>query len=276
MGNTGLTRSNLTWRVAAASVIGKQHEDAGGRCEDAWHSTRRVVPGLDQEVVATCVCDGAGSATKGWLGAMLISKFVSSWLVTNFVRMQGMSKDEIGREVVAGATRTLRRRAAKERIKLREFACTLVAVAVAQDGRWVAMHLGDGGIVGQFKSDLKPLSLPKKGEFANETFFVTDDDAVTRIDILAYFDFDVLTCPSGFALFSDGVEASLVNRHSMQVASGLEKMLRWLIEYPEKDVAEAIEANLKAVFREKTGDDCTLALLACHPNGKGGRDHKLV
>jgi len=275
MGDTGLTPSGLTWRVAAASVIGKQHEDAGGRCEDAWYITRRVVPGVDQEVVATCVCDGAGSASRGWLGAALVSKLVSSWLVANFVRMQEMSKEDVGHEVVATAKRSLRRLAAKEHINLREFACTIVAVAVAQDGRWVAIHLGDGGIIGQFSTGLKPVSVPKKGEFANETFFVTDDDAATNIDIQMSSSTAEPTSPSGFALFSDGVEASLVNRRSMEVAPVLATMLGWLIENSEEEVTEAIEANLKTVFRQKTGDDCTLALLACHQNG-ASRDQVLV
>jgi serine/threonine protein phosphatase PrpC len=256
-------------------VIGKQHEDAGGRCEDAWHAVRRVVPGVDQEVVATCVCDGAGSTSKGWLGAVLVSKLVSNWLVANFARVLEMSKDDAGRKVVATAKRCLRRLATKECVNLREFACTMAAVAVAQDGRWVALHLGDGGIVGQFDTDLKPICVPKKGKFVNETFFVTDEDAASNVDIQTSLRTGYPTLPSGFALFSDGVEISLLDRRSMQVAPVVATMLGWLVENSEKEVTEAIEANLKAVFREKTSDDCTLALLVCHRNGKTSPDQGL-
>jgi hypothetical protein len=38
-------------------------------------------------------------------------------------------------------------------------------------------------------------------------------------------------------------------------------MLGWLIENPEEEVSKAIQHNLQAVFRQKTGDDCTLGLL---------------
>jgi serine/threonine protein phosphatase PrpC len=238
-----------------------QHENAGGRCEDAWHIARRVVAGLDQEVVAACVCDGAGSASRGWLGASLVSKLVSSWLVENFVTVLKLSKNDASHEIVAVAKRHLRRLASKSRVQFREFACTTVAVAVAQDGRWISVHLGDGGIVGQFDNGLKAVCVPKKGEFANETFFITDDDAATNIDIQFSSQSNGATSPCGFALFTDGVEASLVNRRSKQVAPALATILGWLQENPEEEVSKAIEKNLTDMFRRKTGDDCTLALL---------------
>src|SRR5262249_55684338 len=107
----------------------------------------------------------------------------------------------------------------------------------------------------------------KKGEFANETFFITDDDAATNINIQTSTGPECGTLPSGFALFSDGVEASLVNRRSLQIAPCLATMLARVNEDAEEEVAKAIEQNLRAVFRQKSSDDCTLALLVRAPTG---------
>ncbi|MCI0640322.1 MAG: protein phosphatase 2C domain-containing protein [Gemmataceae bacterium] len=265
MGNAGLILQTPSWRAAAASVIGTQHEHAGGRCEDAWHVTRRFVPRVQQEVVAACVCDGAGSASQGWLGASLVSKLVSSWLVENFVTILELSKEDSSREIVAAAKRPLRRLARKSRLILREFACTVVAAAAAQDGRWVAVHVGDGGIVANFQEGLEAICLPKKGEFANETFFITDNDAATKIDIQASSTADGPRLASGFVLFTDGVESSLVNRRTMAIAPALATIFGWFVGTSNEEVSNAIEENLRGVFREKTGDDCTLAVLARMP-----------
>lgn len=265
MGNTRLTAPTITWRAAAASVIGVQHEKAGGHCEDAWHIARRFVAGADQEIVATCVCDGAGSVSKGGVGASLVSRLIADWLVDNFVKVIAMSKEDASYEVIAAAKRLLRRLASKSRVPLREFACTMVATAVAQDGRWVAVHLGDGAIIGQFGESLTTICLPKKGEFANETFFITDEDAATNLDIRTSTEVASGNLPTGFALFSDGVESSLVNRRSMEIAPALTTMIGWLIENSEEEVTKAIAQNLELVFRQKTGDDCTLALVVRTP-----------
>jgi hypothetical protein len=198
---------------------------------------------------------------------------MSDWLVNNFFDVISMSKEDSSYEAVAVAKRPLRRLASKSRLRLRDFACTLVAVAVAQDGRWVAAHLGDGGIVGQFKEGLRAVCVPKKGEFANETFFITDEDAAINIDMQNSADAGAGTLLRGFALFTDGVEASLVNRRSMQVAPALATMLSWLVTNPEEEVAKAIEQNLQGVFRQKTADDCTLALLSRVPAECSGFDN---
>lgn len=262
MGDARLTLPIIAWRAAAASVIGTQHENAGGRCEDAWHITRRMVGGADQEVVAACVCDGAGSAKNGWLGASLVSKLVATWLVDSFLGAFEIDKEDLGRTMVATLKRPLRRLASKSGMQLREFACTIVSVAVAQDGRWIAFHLGDGGIIGQFQEGLKAICVPKKGEFANETFFITDHDASTSIDVQTSNLYERETGPVGFALFTDGVETSLLNRRSLHVAPALKPMLGWLIGNSEQEVSEAIKDNLLNVFRQKSGDDCTLALVS--------------
>jgi len=249
------------WKVAGSSVIGKQHEDAGGRCEDAWSSSRRALPSGDY-ALAVCVSDGAGSAANGWVGAQMTSKVLSNWLTENADRMFECDQDDRKWSITSILKRILRRAAERSGAEIKSYACTVVAVLVVSDGRWLTVHLGDGAVVGKLNGELKALSVPRKGEFANETFFVTDKDAVESLDIQISSEHESGNSVTAFALFTDGVESSLVNRRTGEVSRVLNDMFGWLSDNPEQDVSVALESNLMQVFRPRTGDDCSLAIIA--------------
>lgn len=252
------------WKLAGASVIGKQHERAGGRCEDAWSSARRALPD-GQEALAVCVSDGAGSAANGWAGALMVSRVLANWLVENSEKVFTGAAVERKRVIASILKRVLRRAAAGSGAAIKSFACTVVAALTITDGRWLTVHLGDGGIVGLFGGALRIVSAPRKGEFANETFFVTDNDAIESIDVQTGDAGDLEPALQAFALFTDGVEGSLVNRRTGEVSRVLANMFDWLVNNPESDVAAALETNLSQVFRERTGDDCSLAIAVQEP-----------
>ena len=256
------------WKVAGASVIGKQHERAGGRCEDAWSSARCALAS-GHEALAVCVSDGAGSEANGWVGAQMTSRVLAKWLVDNIEKVFGGVAADRKRLIVSTSKRVLRRAAASSGAALKSYACTIVAVLTATDGRWLTVHIGDGAIVGSFGGAFRAVSLPRKGEFANETFFVTDSDAIESIDIRSgeVEAGDSSPPPCAFALFTDGVEGSLVNRHTGEVSKAFGGMFDRLLNDSETEVATALEYTLTHVFRERTGDDCSLALavLETHP-----------
>lgn len=263
-----MTSSLSRWACAGAKVIGRSHELNDGRCEDRWSKRRRSCGGMYGEVVAACVSDGAGSVSFGYIGASVVSSTLTKWLVRNFSLAVSMSTEEIKSILMPHLLSKIRRIASSKQTTLRNFAATIVAVAVAEDGSGIAIHLGDGGIVGRFGSVLRPVCVPMKGEFANETFFVSDRDAADRMRILRWGPCD--TCNSepecesarGFLLFSDGLETSLLHRTTQEVAPAASTMLSWLDKYPELDVEAAIQSNLNDVFRLRTMDDCTLVLLS--------------
>lgn len=248
------------WKIAGASVIGKQHEDAGGRCEDAWSSARRALPS-GHEVLAVCVSDGAGSAANGWVGAQMTSRVLANWLAENSDILFRSVTDDKKWTIASTLKRTLRRAADRNGCNFKSYACTIVAVMTVTDGRWLTVHLGDGAIVGKFGDDLKAVSVPRKGEFANETYFVTDNDAADSIDIQQSTNYEAALPASAFAMFTDGVEASLVNRRSGEVSRALSDMFCWLSSNSEEDVSDALEHNIRQVFRQRTGDDCSLAII---------------
>ena len=263
-----MTPPSSRWFCAGANVIGRSHELNNGRCEDRWSQCRRHSGGVHGVVVAACVSDGAGSVSFGYIGASVVSSTLTKWLVRNFSQAVSTSADEIRSTLMPYLLSKLRQIASHKQTMLRNFASTIVAVAVAEDGSGIAIHLGDGGIIGRFGSELRPVCLPMKGQFANETFFVSDRDATDRMRIIRWGPGEACDRASksesanGFLLFSDGLETSLLHRTTQKIAPAASTMLTWLDNYPELDVEAAVQSNLSDVFRLRTMDDCTLVLMS--------------
>jgi hypothetical protein len=185
---------------------------------------------------------------------------LASWLADNFDAAVATPAESVF--VAFSQVRTeLERRASGADAALGDYACTIVAAAMRDDGCWIAWHLGDGGIIARFEQVARVLSSPQKGEFANVTHFVTDSDAYSRVEV---FGSPVAgePPPSGLMLFSDGVEGSLFERATGKVAPAVDKMLGWHDLGTEQEVSAALHSNLFEVFRSLTGDDCTIVLLA--------------
>ena len=262
-GNLDMCQPTMSWLCAGASVTGRSHERAGVDCQDAWALFRATQD--KSEVLAACICDGAGSAAKSRDGARLTSWIVSYWLAKRFEHALD-DPDAAAVELVQEAKESLECTAGRSGTSISDYACTIVAVAVRGDGHWLAVHLGDGGIIGQFDQTLLQVSAPQKGEFANVTYFITDEDASENIELRSSTRGTFPENPQGFALFSDGLEGSLVSRHTGEAASAVATMLAWHHRVCEDEVSQAIEANLNDVFRTQTGDDCTLVLIGRRPD----------
>ncbi|MDR3108269.1 MAG: protein phosphatase 2C domain-containing protein [Planctomycetaceae bacterium] len=238
------------WRVSGASVIGTSHTKSKTVCQDAWAAYRT------QTVLSVCVCDGAGSAMFSDEGATLVSKFLTQLFADKF-KFAFYRPKKFVRLAFSIAKNKLRKIAAGR--SLREFACTVVLAAIHADGRWLTLHLGDGGIIARFdENKFRVISPPLKGEFANETVFITSFGAsrcvnINRSGIRA----KNLT---GLALFSDGLERILYNHQTYEVALAVENMMTWQDKADEQRISGAIKQNITEVFRQKTDDDCSLII----------------
>ena len=261
------------WRVAGVSTTGTSHQNTGAECQDTWALSRAIRPDSLEVVTVACVCDGAGSADRAFTGAKLTSFAVSNWLSENFLSALKLSQDEIREVCLAKVRRLIRRAARSAGCSLNEYAATLVAVCAGSDGAWLALHLGDGGIIGKFGNRVLVVSQPEKGEFANETWFVTSSDALEHLRIYGSPYNPELCKPTGFIVFSDGVENSLLDRRTGTVAHAASVMLGWLREQPPDRVSRALEQNINTVFREQSHDDCTIVLMAKPENTTQPEEH---
>ena len=250
------------WQVAGISVTGTSHQKAGIECQDTWILSQVVNPGNSELVTAACISDGAGSVGKAFAGARLTAFGVSNWLTERFASALKLPQDQIKQLCLAKIRRLVRRAATRAGCSPDEYAATLVAVCVGSDGAWLALHLGDGGIIGKFGNQVLVVSPPEKGEFANESWFVTSSDALEHLRIYGSPFNPELCKPSGFLIFSDGVENSLLHRRTGTIAAAASTMLGWLREQLPDKVLSALEQNINMVFREQSHDDCTIVLMA--------------
>ena len=198
------------WRVFSASTTGKrnlEHDVAG---QDACHC---LVSG---EVLVAVVCDGAGSAREARTG----SDFIARTLVEQLSSIVGAPSDTgLRGEVDGGLEATIRAAienvrsqladlAASRALTLEDFSSTLVGCVCSPVGGCF-FHIGDGFAIQQTESGESVVSLPENGEYADETYFVTDPNWKDHLRVTP------LPAPERgcvIGLMSDGTAPFAVNR----------------------------------------------------------------
>lgn len=189
------------WRFAVGQSTGSSHEKLNVPCQDRMVC---VVPEGTDSLVAV-VADGAGTAGLAHHGAEIAVWTVSAMAQLG-VRAGRKDYGEVLREAAVLARQRLVEAAAERGASVRDLACTLLAVIVAPIGG-AALQIGDGAIViGTEALDWRCVSWPQKGEYANTTFFLSDETALAKAAITALPD-EVLD----LAMFSDGLEPLALN-----------------------------------------------------------------
>ncbi|MBE6425011.1 MAG: hypothetical protein E7029_03285 [Planctomycetaceae bacterium] len=146
-----------------------------------------------------------------------------------------------------------------------EYGCTIVACLVGDDGSWVTLQLGDGGIFAIDECERKPfvLSAPDNGEYSNTTTFITSENAIEKMRLLhsemPQFREKRL---SDFMLFSDGPEQCLIEKWVPFEPSTSELFASLLTDWdtPRRSHEKIIDA-IKQMQEIKVFDDCTLGLI---------------
>lgn len=188
------------WNVIHASVSGTSHQAEGRACEDDAQS-KIVSSRSGAKAVVIVASDGAGSASRGGDGAKSLVRMLIEKLEANIESLEAESDvTDVIVDIVRLARDELRDEAKKSGVPLRDFACTLIA-SIAFESRLLSVQIGDGAIVSDTAGSLEVVLWPDAGEYANSTFFITDDDwrDHMRIRILSG---DV----SRVAVFTDGLQ----------------------------------------------------------------------
>lgn len=240
------------WQVVGASVRGPDHEREGSPGQDAW--TRGAFAGRG---ACVCLCDGAGSAPHAEVGARVVATAVVAALAE--VPASGSAMTETLRSACATGRAALLRAAADLAVGPAALACTLVAVVCMDE--WVAVaHLGDGAVVGRRagSGELVVLSAPDRGEYVNETWFVTSAAWQTHLRI------GVHDGISALCVFTDGCqEASLMrDDRGSPFAPFFAPLFDFTAEITDTEVADAevLQLLAGAAMRGSSGDDKTLAI----------------
>ena len=178
----------LGWTWASARRRGTSHVRTGLPCQDAL---RCLSVG---DTLVAVICDGAGSAAHGGLGAGLAAKTIASAAAAN----GDLADDDRVRSWIGEARAAIADGAARRDATPRDFATTLVACVANADGAVLAL-VGDGAVVVRDGDGWRAPDWPQNGEYASTTYFLTDEALRLRIVRLD-------AAPDAIALFSDGLE----------------------------------------------------------------------
>ncbi len=205
----------MIWRYVDGSAVGTSHLETQTPCQDRCACA--VVQSRDgAEVFVTVVSDGAGSASRCEAGAETVcAKLLEAarHALTEAGDLDSLS-DELVRSWFLEVRETIRLLAREQDSHIREYAATAL-LGIASDHQTLCAQIGDGGIVLR-RAPEEPFEVaiwPDGGEYANETFFVTDDAAPERIAIRR---FDAV---HDLVAFSDGLQY-LALEHATKSAFG--------------------------------------------------------
>ncbi len=258
----------MGWIVAGAAVVGPAHRHAGRGCEDAC---KVVAPAAG--VLIAAVADGAGSAARAADGAACVvaaacAAIQTWWLAQESPSLVAQLTDDVAYTWLAGVRTAVEALAAAEGIALGDLAATCLVV-IADVSGVLAIQVGDGAIAIRAPvadgGGWSPLTWPLRGEYANETVFITSDEWHDTAQV-------VRSRPcAAVALFSDGFEVLALNYRERRVnAHLLDPLADYLCTVaagtpPDQSMLDAAMAGYlaNAAFDAHAFDDRTL-VLACH------------
>ncbi|QLE39556.1 protein phosphatase 2C domain-containing protein [Nostoc sp. C052] len=256
----------MNWKAVARSEIGTSHQKQGIVCQDYGDSR------IFKDVIVGAVADGAGSAKYSDVGSRLAVETVLKYLggISEYLQKrkrcwQNISQEFSQTEAENLFTKTvnkviaeLGKKAAKENYSLNDLACTLLVFVATTD--WVAaMQIGDGFIVRRSEdSEYQLLFQPDKGEFANETTFITSTNALKAMQVKVFNQKQEFICAS-----TDGLEKVAIRLSDWQPFSPFFKPLEEYLHEPvngEDEDKYLMEFLNSERLNSRTDDDKTLLL----------------
>lgn len=241
------------WKAVSYEAQGRGHIKSGTVCQDKTYVLRCG------DFSSVALADGAGSAKYSHFGATVACKTACEYLKDNFDKIYS-NPDALGAKtsIVNAVLAALDEEKNKHsKCVLNDLASTLLCVAV-KDGKLLVFHIGDG-VIGYIKNnELKALSKPNNGEFANATYFVTTKQAPERAKI---FKGNALGI-TGFILLSDGSAVSFYDKKAEQMSVGARRIIEWTKYIFQDKMQKLVKDIFDNVIINKTSDDCSIAVLA--------------
>ena len=247
----------MSWRFVSASVIGTSHARLALPCQDDSFVAETLGTNGQRYLVALA-SDGAGSARYAEVGSRLACEVGGQFIIAELVRGSGRLSELSPDCVVQDIRQAIQVKAEALSAGMRDFACTLVC-AVVGESEALFFQIGDGAIVVRRGTDLACVFWPESGEYANMTYFVTDEAAHEHLHQA------VEPAPEEVAVMTDGLQRLALVFASRSVhAPFFEPMLSVLRATPEDDcsnlgyfLAEFLSSDQ---VNARTDDDKTLVM----------------
>lgn len=200
------------WRRVGASVIGSSHGSSGTPCQDA-HACG-IARDEDGPVLVVVVGDGAGSSARSDVGSRTACDAALAAIQQTVARrahVGTITTTDVEGWMLA-AQGAVAARAEADGAPLRDYRTTLLLAVIGRRHAAYA-QVGDGAIVAGEHTDSDtprsartgmayiPVFWPDNGEYANTTYFVTDPESLTHLQIAVR-----VPAPDAVALMSDGLQ----------------------------------------------------------------------
>lgn len=245
----------VTWRVHGASAVGRAHLRIGLECQDA-HGWRLLPDGF---VIA--IADGAGSRPRSGEGARTA--------VSAALEAAGQTSDMT--QLITVSREAIERLADEAGEEIGAFATTL-AVVYCCDNRFSAAQVGDGIVVIKRDSVSEPfsnISPDQKGEFANETTFITSN--TWKNSVRMYDESPVKL--EGVVMSTDGLRYKILA--DISSSELYEAFFEDIIAYCSSTSADdGAIGRFLGNLDDQTGDDKTLVVAVPHPHSSEGPDRE--
>jgi hypothetical protein len=247
----------MSWHTASASVIGSAHEKSGAPCQDAGSACVR------DALVIGALADGAGSASRSEIGSQLTVETALQALKLAKVGTEAPSLeqaagwfDTLHQAVIARLTAA----ASEQNCALADLACTLIAFVASPD--WIcALQIGDGLLITRADGgDHELLFKPDRGEYVNETLFITSQNAREQRQICVRQQQTRFICAA-----SDGIERVAIKYQDWSPHAPFFKPLEEYMQTapkPDQREKDLIEFLRREKMAAKSDDDRTLVLCA--------------
>lgn len=244
---------------AQGLATGTSHITSGVPCQDAI-AVRAVTSSDGRPFIIGAVADGAGSASHAEDGASYAVETFAAFIAEALAEFADVDLKDIAERaarLVHAALSDVARH--HERAPVAYAATFLGCVSDAE--RTAFIQIGDGAIIvrSHDAEAWKVVFRPQHGEYVNVSYFITDDDALQRIQT------EVRDGPVGqIVMFSDGLEDLLIKSGSLDVHPPLfEHLRRALSGFPNEGHHEALSAQVDEVLRSeavtsRTDDDVSI------------------
>lgn len=249
------------WRVVGAAATGSDHLGESGSCQDSIE-VRVAGPRL-----ALAITDGAGTAKEAALGSRVAAgEAVAAWLEMTAEGASSLAADFADRflDRVRSALA-----AQLQEGSLDDLATTLSTLLLTEDS-CTYLQVCDGWILGRRTSgEMLVLAAPVRGEYANETVFVTSADCREE----AVFGQREIADLEAVFLLTDGLEAAAVTQALRQpFAPFFANLADEVASSPLSDaqlVADLEDFLNSPRIAAKSADDKTLLMAVRRRRGEG-------
>lgn len=245
--------SEMIWKCISYAMVGTSHQMTGKGCEDV------VLTSISEGFSFLVLADGAGFASMAQDGARIASKACLRWLIKHKGELFSKNERDLKYLLIRTILSALYRAALKKNVPVQELSSTLLFVAT-NGVHYICGHIGDGVIGTCVEDECLAISLPEKGEFANNTFFTTSFERRKHLRMKR----GTVGKIDGFFLMSDGSADCLFRAQTSDFAPAVLKFSQILRNTPSKDVT-AIDSKLKDLmenhFKTLTNDDCSFIML---------------